>query len=140
MVRQRRNEGMESYFSFNAGESEAGLSSPSRSSLDGMGKPLMDLPIGQANNSRNSDPQLEDSITTIIGAKLERIRPGGRNRGKGNVELRDSRDMVQGKPDIEEASLGMCLSPLLQSAYLLKRENVGGVESCNLLCESGEGP
>lgn len=100
----------------------------------------MDIPLGLANKSKSSDPQLEDSFTTIIGAKLERIRQGGRNRGKENVELQDSCGMVQGKPDIQEASLGVCPSPLLQSAHLLKRENVEGAGSCNLLCERGEGP
>ena len=99
----------------------------------------MDLPIRQTNNCRSSNPQLEDSIFAITGAKLERIRPEGRACGKEKDENRDSRGLVQGKPDFEEASLGMCPSTLLQSTHLLKRENAGGVGPCNLLCEKGEG-
>ena len=48
--------------------------------------------------------------------------------------------MVQGESNIKEASLSMCPSPLLQSSHLLKRENVGSVGSCNLLCKRGDGP
>ena len=139
LVRQGRNEGMESYFSFKAGEPEAGLSTPSGSSLDGVGRPLVDLPIGQTNICRSSNLQLEESISAITGAKLEQLRPGGRARGKENGENRESRSLVQGKPDIEEASVDGCPSTLLQSAHLLKRENAGGVRPCNILCERGEG-
>ena len=99
----------------------------------------MDFPIGQTNNCRSSNPQLEDSISAITRAKLERIRPEGRARGKEKDENQDSRGLVQGKLDFEEASLGMCPSTLLQSAHLLKRENAGGVGQCNLLCEREEG-
>ena len=87
LVRQSENEGLEPYFSFDAGKPKDRVSSPNRPSLDGVGAPLVDIPLRHANKSRSKDLWLESTIATITGSKFERIKSSGRNSGKENVKF-----------------------------------------------------
>ena len=78
MVRPRRNGGLEIHIPVDTREQETRVPSLNRPSLDGMGEPLVDIPLGHSNESRGKDIWVQSFIIAIVGAKFERIRIGGR--------------------------------------------------------------
>lgn len=109
LVRQSENEGLEPYFSFDAGKPKDRVSSPNRPSLDGVGAPLVDIPLRHANKSRSKDLWLESTIATITGSKFERIKSSGRNSGKENLDIQnDNRELLR-KQDLQKPNPGESL-------------------------------
>ena len=62
---------MEAYIPGGTSKSQRGIPSLDRLGVDGVGPPLVDIPIRQTNGSRGKDFQLESSIAAIFGVKLE---------------------------------------------------------------------
>ncbi|KAK9995899.1 hypothetical protein SO802_020585 [Lithocarpus litseifolius] len=97
LVRQGRDEGLDSYLPSDASKSQRGLPSPDRPGVDGMGRPLMDILIRQTNEGRGKGSRLESFIVSISRAKLERIKLGGRYKGKENLDCKGRGSEVLGK-------------------------------------------
>ena len=62
---------MEGYIPDGTSKSQRRITSLDRPDVDGVGPPLVDIPIRQTNGSRGKDFQLESSIAAISGVKLE---------------------------------------------------------------------
>ena len=97
LVQQGRDGGMEVYLSGDTSQHPKGLTPLDRSGVDGMGSPVVDFPIGQTNKSRGQDFRVENSIAAISGAKLERIKSGGRHHRKDTLDCRDRGSAVLGR-------------------------------------------
>ena len=78
-----------------------------RPSVDGMGKPLVDIPIRQTNEGGSVGVQLKSAITAISGLKLERLGIGRRGRGKENLDIQDGGNELLGKLNFQEFDLGL---------------------------------
>ena len=137
LVRSSRDEGLEQHFSFNAREQEERVPPPNRPSLDGVGVPLVDIPIRHTNKSRSNDLQLENSIFAIAGAKLERIRSGGRARGKENLDLQISGCELLGKQDIQKTTPSEPADAWLQPASQLQGNPVRDIATHDYHCGRG---
>lgn len=87
VVRSRRNGGLEIHIPTNTREQETSAPSPNRPNLEGMGKPLVDIPLKHSNESRGKDIWVKSFITAIARAKFKRIRIGGRGWGKENIDI-----------------------------------------------------
>lgn len=127
MVRSSRDDGLEQHFSFNAGEQGARIPSTIRPSVDGVGGPLVDIPIRHSNESRSFNIQLENSISTISGAKLESIRSGGRNCGKENMDIKLGSSEVLGKQELQKPSPSEPADARLQSSSKLTGNPSGDI-------------
>lgn len=68
-----------------------------RPSMDGMGKPLVDIPIRQTNEGGSAGVRLESVIAAISGLKLEQLGTGGRGCGKENLDIQDGGNEFLGK-------------------------------------------
>lgn len=123
LVRQRRDGGLEIHFPGDASKPPGGIASLVRSGVDGVGSPVVDFPIGQANKCGGKDLWVEGAITAISGTKLERIKSGGRFKGKDYVDNRGRSSEVLGKRDFRDSGQGHSLP--LQSACLLSGTTVG---------------
>ena len=97
LVQQGRDGGLEIHLSGDTSKHPRGLSPLHRSDVDGVGSPVVDFPIGQTNKSRGQDFRVENSIAAISGAKLERIKSGGRHHRKDTLDCRDRGSAVLGR-------------------------------------------
>ena len=137
LVRQSKDEGLEPYFSFDAGKPKDGVSSPNRPSLDGVGALLVDILLKNANESRSKDLRWESTIIAITGSKFERIKSGGRNCGKENLDIQnDSRELL-GKQDLQKPNLGESTNANVQHANQFRGMSVGDSATCNHHCRGG---
>ncbi|KAK7830224.1 uncharacterized protein CFP56_028389 [Quercus suber] len=123
LVRHGQVGGLEAYFPSDTSKSQGGLPSPDRSGVDGAGPPLVDIPIGQTNESRGKDFQLEGSIAAISGAKLEQIKSSGKYKGKENLGSRGRDSKVLGKRGFQDSGPGK--PSLFQSAGQLSGATTG---------------
>ena len=73
---------------------------------------------------------MESAISSIIGAKLERLNPTGRSRGKDKFELRDSGSGVQGEYEKQNGDTSCGANPTIQSTDKLKRIPTGSPGTC----------
>ena len=71
LVQQGRDGGLEAYLPGDNSKPQRGLPSLDKFGVDGVGPPLVDIPIRQTNGSKGKDFQLESSIADISGVKLE---------------------------------------------------------------------
>ncbi|XP_050254840.1 uncharacterized protein LOC126700672 [Quercus robur] len=123
LVQQRRDGSLEVHLPGDTSKHPRGLSALDRSGMDGVGPPLVDISIGQTNQSRGKDFRVESSVAAISGAKLERIKPGGRLHGKENVDCRSRGSEVLGKRDFHGSGQGR--PSILQSVGQLSGASIG---------------
>lgn len=122
---------MESHFSSDTGKPQARIPSPDRPGVDGMGQPLLDIPIKEANKGRIEDFQLESFVTAITGAKLKRIRPRGKSRGKEYLDAHDRSDEVLGKRGLNNRGMDSPKSSQFQPSGQLKGTDAGDNRACD---------
>ena len=103
--------------------------------MDGVGPPVVDLSIGQTNESKGQDFRVASSIAAISGAKLERIKSGGRQHGKESLDCKDRGSAVLGKRGFHGS--GPSCSSVFQLAGQLKGETNG--DSRTFVDNSGRG-
>ena len=97
VVRFGRNEGMEPLIPSNSRKQKDGLPTSIGPGVVGVGKPLVDIPLRQANNGRSKSFRIESPIIAFAGAKLKQIGFRGRKRGKENMDIQDNGNEVLGK-------------------------------------------
>lgn len=73
---------------------------------------------------------MESAITSLAGAKLERIQQIGRSHGKENLELRDSCSGMQREYEEHDGDASVCVALTTQSIDKLKRIPFGGLGTC----------
>lgn len=101
VVRPIGDAGLEPYLPSNASEQKAGVSSPNRPCLDGVAKPLVDIFVGQANESISKGLRVEGTVAAFFGAKLQRLRPRGASYGKENLDIQTSSSELLRKQGVE---------------------------------------
>ena len=84
----------------------------------------MDIPFRQTNKRRGKDFQLESSIAAISGAKLRRIKLGGKFKGKENSDNRGRDSEVLGN-EISKAVVKV--SPLSFNLLVSSQEQLLGI-------------
>ena len=123
LVQQGRDGGLEAYLPGDNSKPQRGLPSLDKFGVDGVGPPLVDIPIRQTNGSKGKDFQLESSIADISGVKLEWIKLSGKYKGKENLDSRGRDSEVLGKQDFQGSGQGK--SSLIQSAGQLSGATIG---------------
>nr|POE96237.1 hypothetical protein CFP56_59523 [Quercus suber] len=119
------DDGLESHLPPNALEQEARVPPIIRPGLDGVAQPLVDIPVGQANESRSKGFRLEDTVTAFAGAKLERRRPRGVSSGKENLDIQNSSGEVLGKRGIKNADPDISNDKATQLTDQLQGDTIG---------------
>ena len=135
LVQQGRDGGMEVHLSGDTSQHPRGLTPLDRSGVDGVGPPVVDISIEQTNESRGQDFRVASSIAAISGAKLERIKSGGRHHGKESLDCKDRGSAMLGKRDFHGS--GPSRSSVFQLAGQLKGETNG--DSRTFVDNSGRG-
>ena len=131
VVRPGRDDGMEPHFSFDAGEPTTRDASFERPGVGGVDKPMVGFPFGQTNGSRSTNLRVESAISSITGAKLERLNPTGRSRGKDNFELRNCGNGVQGEYEKQNGDTSGGANLAIQPTDMLKRIPTGSLGTCS---------
>ena len=75
--------------------------------MDGMGSPLMDISVRQADEGGSTGFWVESTIAAISGTKLERLGAGGRGRGKENLDIQDGGSEMLGKWNFQKSDSGL---------------------------------
>nr|POF21185.1 uncharacterized protein CFP56_06985 [Quercus suber] len=119
LVRSGRDASLASHIPINSSKQSAGLASTDRPGMDGMGLPLVDIPIRLADQKGSTGLRVESAIAAISNSKLERLGTGGRGRGKENLGVQDGGSEVLGKRNFHESASS--------------RNNRGGVKPVGLI-------
>lgn len=133
LVRSGRNVGLVSHLPGDTSKPQTGFPSPDGPSVDGVGQPLVDIPIEQTNEGKGKDFQLESYIAAITTAKLERIRPSE------NMDAQDRSGEVLGKRILSGHGLDRPKTPQFQPPDQFKGIEAGDTGACNDNCERDGG-
>ena len=106
LVRTGRDAGMEAYFPSKSGEQKEGVVAAVGPSVDGMGVPMVDFSVRQANKGGSKNFRVESAVSTISSAKLEGLGPRGRGRGNESVDVQDGGSEVLGKRNFQDSASG----------------------------------
>nr|POE54643.1 hypothetical protein CFP56_68815 [Quercus suber] len=119
LVRSGRDASLASHIPINSSKQSAGLASTDKAGMDGMGLPLVDIPVRLADQKGSTGLRVESAIAAISNSKLERLGTGGRGRGKENLGVQDGGSEVLGKRNFHESASS--------------RNNRGGVKPVGLI-------